>query len=84
MTENEIKQILDDALSLTELHIQGDGSHFQVTAIDERFATMSRIQKQQCISSVLSDYIADNRIHALTVKTFTPEEWKRHRLLNGL
>lgn len=84
MTENEIKDILMQALSLQEIHVSGDGSHFQVIAIDDRFADMSRVKKQQTISGPLSECIADNRIHALSVKTFTPDEWKRHRLLNGM
>jgi acid stress-induced BolA-like protein IbaG/YrbA len=84
MTESEIKDILMQALALHEVHVSGDGSHFQVIAIDDRFAQMNRVKKQQTVFTPLSDCIADNRIHALTVKTFTPEEWKRHRLLNGI
>ncbi|MEX7588433.1 BolA family iron metabolism protein IbaG, partial [Klebsiella pneumoniae] len=26
---------------------------------------------------------ADNRIHALSIKAFTPQEWARDRKLNG-
>lgn len=84
MTESEIKDILMQALNLHDVYVSGDGSHFEVKAIDERFAEMSRIKKQQFIYQPLMDYIADNRIHALSVKTFTPEEWQRHRLLNGM
>lgn len=29
------------------------------------------------------EYIADNRIHALSIKAYTPEEWQRDRKLNG-
>lgn len=25
------------------------------------------------------DYIADNRIHALSIKALTPDEWQRER-----
>lgn len=31
----------------------------------------------------LMEYIADNRIHALSIKAFTPQEWARDRKLNG-
>lgn len=84
MTESEIKDILMKALALHEVHVSGDGSHFEVIAVDVRFAEMARVKKQQTIFEPLSEYIADNRIHALSVKTFTPDEWKRHRLLNGM
>lgn len=84
MTESEIKDILTNTLDLQEIHVTGDGSHFQVIAVDDRFAEMNRLKKQQTITQPLAEYIADNRIHALSVKTFTPDEWKRHRLLNGM
>lgn len=72
-----------NALALDEVHVTGDGSHFQVVAVSEQFATMSRVKKQQAIYAPLMEYIADNRIHALSIKTYTPEEWKRDRKLNG-
>ncbi|MDP1189042.1 BolA family iron metabolism protein IbaG, partial [Klebsiella pneumoniae] len=30
------------------------------------------------------EYIADNRIHALSIQAFTPQVWARDRILNGL
>ncbi|KEY59952.1 transcriptional regulator BolA [Serratia sp. DD3] len=72
-----------NALALDEVHVTGDGSHFQVVAVSEQFATMSRVKKQQAIYAPLMEYIADNSIHALSIKTYTPEEWKRDRKLNG-
>jgi acid stress-induced BolA-like protein IbaG/YrbA len=44
--------------------VSGDGSHFQVIAVGELFAGMSRVKKQQAIYAPLMEYIADNRIHA--------------------
>lgn len=31
----------------------------------------------------LMEYIADNRIHAVSIKAYTPAEWARDRKLNG-
>jgi acid stress-induced BolA-like protein IbaG/YrbA len=44
---------------------------------------MSRVKKQQAVYAPLMEYIADNRIHALSIKAFTPQEWARDRKLNG-
>ena len=48
------------------------------------FEGMSRVKQQQTIYAPLMEYIADNRIHALSIKAYTPEEWKRDRKLSGL
>lgn len=83
MENHEIQTVLMEALSLQEAHVTGDGSHFQVVAVGEVFDGMSRVKKQQTIYGPLMEYIADNRMHAVSIKTYTPEEWARDRKLNG-
>nr|WP_113865362.1 BolA family iron metabolism protein IbaG [Brenneria salicis]NMN93134.1 acid stress-induced BolA-like protein IbaG/YrbA [Brenneria salicis ATCC 15712 = DSM 30166]RBP65214.1 acid stress-induced BolA-like protein IbaG/YrbA [Brenneria salicis ATCC 15712 = DSM 30166]RLM31711.1 cell division protein BolA [Brenneria salicis ATCC 15712 = DSM 30166] len=83
MENNEIKDVLMNALALDEAHVSGDGSHFQVIAVGELFAGISQVKKQQAVYAPLMEYIADNRIHALSIKAYTPEEWRRDRKLNG-
>ncbi|AGB76567.1 MULTISPECIES: BolA family iron metabolism protein IbaG [Pseudocitrobacter] len=83
MENHEIQTVLMNALSLQEAIVSGDGSHFQVIAVGEMFDGMSRVKKQQTIYAPLMEYIADNRIHALSIKAYTPQEWARDRKLNG-
>jgi acid stress-induced BolA-like protein IbaG/YrbA len=83
MENHEIQTVLMNALALQEVHVSGDGSHFQVIAVGEIFDGMSRVKKQQAVYAPLMEYIADNRIHALSIKAFTPTEWARDRKLNG-
>ena len=83
MENNEIQTVLMNALSLQEAQVSGDGSHFQVIDVGEMFDGMSRVKKQQAVYAPLMEYIADNRIHALTIKALTPQEWARDRKLNG-
>ena len=68
MENHEIQTVLMNALSLQEAHVTGDGSHFRVIAVGEMFDGMSRVKKQQAVYAPLMEYIADNRIHALSIK----------------
>ncbi|WP_437608573.1 BolA family iron metabolism protein IbaG [Erwinia sp. V71] len=83
MENSEIQSVLMSALPLDEVHVTGDGSHFQVIAVGEMFAELNRVKKQQAVYAPLMEYIADNRIHAVSIKTYTPAEWARDRILNG-
>ncbi|MBT0717639.1 BolA family iron metabolism protein IbaG [Rosenbergiella epipactidis] len=83
METNEIQAVLEQALTLDEVHVTGDGSHFQVIAVGEMFTELSRVKKQQAVYAPLMQYIADNRIHAVSIKAYTPTEWARDRKLNG-
>ncbi|HCE8950306.1 TPA: BolA family iron metabolism protein IbaG [Morganella morganii] len=84
MDTNEIKQVLMDKLALTDVIVTGDGSHFQVIAVGDLFDGMSRVKQQQAVYAPLMEYIADNRIHALSIKAYTPAQWERDRKLSGL
>jgi acid stress-induced BolA-like protein IbaG/YrbA len=84
MESAEIKKLLDAALQLQEIHVKGEGSHFEVIAVDESFNGMSRVKKQQTIYGPLMEHISTNTIHALSIKAFTPEEWARDKKLNSL
>lgn len=82
MTNEEITSMLESTLELTEVKVKSDGSHFQVIAIDDKFADMTRIARQKFIYAPLSDLIADGTIHAVSIKTFTQEQWQREKLFN--
>jgi len=80
----QVQQILNAALNLEEIHVKGEGSHYEVIAVDARFDNMSRVKKEQLILIHLKDYIQRNDIHAVSIKTFTPQEWARDKKLMSL
>lgn len=84
MEASQIKQILEQALSLDEVHVKGDGSHFEVIAVSDSFAEMSRVKKQQTIFGPLTSFLKTNEIHALSIKTLTQAEWARDKKLMQL
>jgi BolA protein len=57
-------------------HAGDDGSgesHFTVEVTAERFAGMSRVERQRAVNSALADLMRD-RIHALAIKARAPGE----------
>lgn len=83
MENQEIQSVLMNALPLQQVIVSGDGSHFQVIVVGELFDGMSRVKKQQTVYGPLMPFIADNRMHAVSIKAYTPAEWERDRKLNG-
>lgn len=83
MESQEIQRVLLNALPLQQAIVSGDGSHFQVIAVGELFEGMNRVKKQQTVYGPLMAFIEDNRIHAVSIKAYTPAEWERDRKLNG-
>ncbi len=77
MLENKI---LEEKLNaLDEVHqaiVEGDGYHYQLTVVSDVFVGKSRVARQQWVYSLLKDYITAGSLHALTMKTWTEEEWR--------
>ncbi|MDT0595983.1 BolA family protein [Glaciecola petra] len=82
MTNEEIANLLKTTLSLTDVNVKSEGTHFQIIAIDDKFEEMSRVKKQQFVYAPLSDLIADGTIHAVSIKTFSQAQWQREKLFN--
>lgn len=82
MTNEEIELLLKETINLNEVHVKSEGSHFQIIAISDSFADMTRVKRQQTVYAPLATKIADGTIHAVTIKTFTEKDWKRERMFN--
>jgi len=78
----DIEKLLNDALSLDELHVKFDGSQCKIIAIADFLGDLSRVKKQQAIYAPLAQVINEGIIHAVTIKTFTTSDWKREKMFN--
>lgn len=52
-----------------------DGEHFEVTVVSSEFAGKRRVQQHQLVYGAVKQAMATEAIHALSLNTFTPEEW---------
>lgn len=82
MSNEEIAEMLKRELALHDVKVKSEGTHFQIIAIDDQFIDMSRVKKQQFVYAPLSDLIADGTIHAVSIKTFSTQQWQREKLFN--
>lgn len=53
----------------------GKESHFKLTIVSTVFAGLRPVQRHQKIYAAVGDLIAPERIHALAIHAYTPEEW---------
>jgi len=58
-------------------HRNPDGeTHFKIILVSEKFKAQSLVQRQRSVMALLQDE-RSRGLHALTLKTLTPEEWSR-------
>lgn len=82
MDIQQIEQLLLTELQLAEVRVSAEGSHYAVIAVGACFADISRVKQQQMVYRPLMSAIADGSIHAVSIKTFTPDQWRREKLFN--
>lgn len=82
MENHEIQSLLKESLGLSEVYVTGDGSHFQIIAVSDQFADMTRVKKQQFVYAPLVSKISEGSLHAVSIKTFTESQWKREKMFN--
>ena len=79
MNPEEIKKMIAEAFSdpKTEIEVRSeDNVHFAAIVISDQFSGKTRIQQQQAVYAALSEAMTSGRLHALSLKTYTPSEWR--------
>jgi acid stress-induced BolA-like protein IbaG/YrbA len=77
MNPQIIKQLIESGLPGADIIVEGDdGTHFQARIVSELFAGKSMIQQHQMVYKTLGDKMG-TEIHALSIKTSTPDELEK-------
>jgi acid stress-induced BolA-like protein IbaG/YrbA len=75
VTPESIQLNISQGMDAQHLQVVGDGRHFEAVVVSEEFQGKTRVQRHQLVFKVLGDSMRDEMIHALSLKTFTPQEW---------
>jgi acid stress-induced BolA-like protein IbaG/YrbA len=69
-----IEQSIRTGLDCTHVEVSGDGAHFEAVIVSPAFAGLSRVRQHQLVYGALGERMREE-IHALSMKTYSPEEW---------
>jgi len=75
VTPDSIQQGIAQGMETQHLNVVGDGQHFEAVVVSEEFAGKNRVQRHRHVYQTLGDRMREE-IHALSIKTFTPQEWQ--------
>ena len=62
-----------------EVTVAGDGEHFEAIIVSEEFIGKNRVKQHQMVYAAVNEAMHSNTIHALSLKTYTPEAWQAIR-----
>lgn len=73
--EEMIKTTLPDAKVQIQ-DLTGGGDHYQAIVVSSMFEGKSLIQQHQMVYGAVRQAMASEAIHALSLKTYTPQTWE--------
>jgi acid stress-induced BolA-like protein IbaG/YrbA len=74
MNEKTILDLITTGLPCVSADVTGDGRHWNAVIVSEAFRGKRLIQRHQMVYATLGNKMQTDEIHALSMKTLTPEE----------
>ena len=75
LTAENVKTYIEAALPCEHVQVEGDdGRHFQALIVSAQFQGKNIVQQHQLVYKSLGEKMKQD-IHALSMKTLTPEQW---------
>ena len=76
MRMDYFSDLVERSIPESSADITGDGSKFEARVVSGHFEGLSTLARHRLVYAVLDEHIRSGAIHALTIRAFTPEEWK--------
>jgi acid stress-induced BolA-like protein IbaG/YrbA len=80
LNADDIAQRIRAALPGAEVEIHdltGTGDHFEARVVATAFEGLAMVDQHQAVYGPLREFLDSGALHALALKTYTPEQWKR-------
>ncbi len=79
ITPSQVKATIEAGIpeSIVQVtDLTGTGDHYQAVVISDRFVGKSLVQQHQLVNGAVKEALASGAIHALALKTYTPDAWQ--------
>jgi stress-induced morphogen len=82
ITPSQVKASIESGIPgaiVQIVDLTGGGDHYQAVVVSDRFEGKSLIQQHQLVYGTVREEMASGAIHALALKTYTPDTWKAEK-----
>ncbi len=79
MNLEEVEMMIKAKLPDAQVKVQdltGGGDHLEAIVVSSEFTGKTRVKQHQLVYSAVQEAMASEAIHALALKTYTPEAWQ--------
>jgi acid stress-induced BolA-like protein IbaG/YrbA len=79
ISQEQVEAMIKAKIPDAQVQVQdltGGGDHLQAIVISSQFEGKTLVKQHQLVYGALQQAMATEAIHALALKTYTPEAWK--------
>ena len=77
VTPEYIENLVKENLEIEFISVKGDGHHFEMTIVSKLFSGKNLLQQHQIVYKAIGDDMKE-KIHALSIKSLTPDQWNKN------
>ncbi|HIK26278.1 MAG: BolA family transcriptional regulator [Thermosynechococcus sp. Uc] len=78
VTPEQLTTLIQSSLPDAFVQVQdltGGGDHYEAVVVSAAFEGKPLVQQHQLVYGSLKELMASNELHALALKTYTPQQW---------
>lgn len=78
VSPDQVELMIKTGLSDAQVQVQdltGGGDHYQVIVVSSAFEGKGLVQQHQLVYGAVKQAMSSEAIHALALKTYTPQQW---------
>ena len=78
VVEEKIVEGVGDVSHVSITDLTGTKDHYEATVVSSNFEGKNRVEQHQLVYQALGDLMS-GPVHALALKTFTPDAWEKKK-----
>jgi acid stress-induced BolA-like protein IbaG/YrbA len=76
MEPKEIKRLIEAGIQDSTAFVTGESGKYEATVVSPTFTGLSPVKMHQLVYSTVNEHIQSGALHALSIKTYTPQAWQ--------
>jgi monothiol glutaredoxin len=80
ISHSEVEALISKSYPTAIIHIMGEGCNLEIGVISDQFTGLAMLKQHQGVMDTLQEPLASGRLHAVTLKTYTPEQWQAQQV----
>ena len=76
ITQAEVQKLIKNNFPEAIVIVEGEGCDLNITVVSAQFEGLTMVKQHQSVMLALSEPLTSGRLHAVTLKTHTPQQWE--------